>query len=187
MARKKVAAEPVLKRWAEVNEALVEVKALSARQAGEQAELDKEITAIRQGYEKILAERKARILRLEKDVQEYCELHKTEMEAEEKKRSRQLPGGVVGFRRSVELAALAKRTWKDVLAIVKAAGKRAERFIRTKEEINKDAVRAANLSAEKLEALGMRIREKDTFFYELELDETAATVPIDGQTAKKAG
>jgi len=187
MARKKVAAEPVLKSWKHVDEALGEIRAVQGELATDQAALDAEVAQVQEPYKAGMADRQARVLRLEKDVEEYTTAHQAELEASEKRRSKRLPHGTVGFRRSTELATKSGTKWGDVIAALKAGGKRLAGFIRVTEAINKDAVRDAKLPEKKLAALGMRMKPKDTFGYDLNTDETAATVPAEPAARKEAG
>ena len=186
MARKKVAAEPVLKSWAQVDEALNEIDRARLVLSCDQGELDRMINDARARYTARMDPAAAKLKRLEKDVQEYVTAHKGELETEEKKRSRDLPNGTVGFRRSTELATKPGLTWKGVLDILVEAGRRAKKYIRTKAEVNKEAVHAAKLDEAQLGVLGMRMQDKDTFYYELAADRTAETIPVD-ESVRKAG
>jgi len=186
MARKKVDAEPVLKSWTEVDDALRTVAKLMREQLAEQAELDQQIEAIRTRFEPGMADRKGKLLRIEKDLQEYTEQHKEDLETSEGKRSKTMPHGTVGFRRSTELTTLPKVTWKQVVERIEEKGRKWLKLLRVKKEVAKDVVRQVDLKAEELEGLGMRFRDKDTFGYELNTDETAATIPVD-ESVRKAG
>jgi len=190
MGRKKVDAEPVLKGWHEVDGALHEIDRLRIELDSDQAELDRAINEARARFAGRMDPNAAKLKRLEKDVQECATAHRAELHAEEKKRSKPLPNGTVGFRRSTELATKPGLTWKGVLDTLVEAGRKAKKFIRTKLEPDKDAIRAAKLTDDQLAEYGMRMREKDTFYYELAADRTAATIPVDGaqaQAARKAG
>jgi len=187
MARKKVTAEPVLRDWAEVDEALGAIAQLQREQSDEQTELDGEIARLREAYKPDMTTREARILRMEKDVEEYTVAHQTELEATERKRSKRLTNGTVGFRRSRELATTSGLKWGDVVGIIQKAGKRLAHMVRVSVAVNKVAVADADLADRKLRALGMRWREKDAFGYDLITDQTAATVPAEPAARKEAG
>lgn len=90
------------------------------------------------------------------------------------KKSKVLKHGEVNFR--VHPPSVAKNrgvTWAAVLDLVKASKKWAKKFIRTKEEINKDAIIAASnndeIKAAELTAMGMSIEQKETFGYKPKL------------------
>ncbi len=90
------------------------------------------------------------------------------------KKSKGLKHGEVNFR--VHPPAVAKNrgvTWSAVLDLVKASKKWAKKFIRTKEEINKDAIIAAHsagdIDGNELNTMGMAVTQKETFGYKTKL------------------
>ena len=85
------------------------------------------------------------------------------------KKSVTLTFGSFGFRASSTLKTLRKFTWERVLNLVKD---RELACVRTKEEVDKEALRA--LDAETLAAVGCKLVEEDTFFYELADTELAS-------------
>ena len=78
------------------------------------------------------------------------------------KKSLDLNFGVLGFRASTALKTIKKFTWERVLGIIKEKGLPC---IRIKEEVDKEALRA--LGEDQLTALGCRLVQEDSFFYEL--------------------
>jgi len=191
MARRKVAAEPVLKSWAEVDEALAEVRTLSVEQATAQATLDAALAEVQAKHQDSIQARAARIARLEKDLEEYTTAHKNELETTEGRRSKRLPNGTVGFRRSTAVGTRSKWTWAKVTEAIQGAGKRFAAFLRIKHEPDKEALGKALADGTLTEAgakrIGVELKQKDTFGYDPNADDTAATVPIDGAKAKAAG
>lgn len=162
MATKKVTAEPILKNWDEVDATLLELQTIDGRVGTVEATVNAEINSWKERLAEETREDLARKARLEKDLKEYAEYHKDAMG---NKRSRELNHGIVGFRRSTELAALAKLAWGQVVAKLKELGRLS--FIRVKDEIDKEAIRAANLPEAELAICGMRMVDKDTFYYDL--------------------
>jgi len=187
MGRKRVQAEPVLGNWSEVDAALAEIRRLEDEQAAHTATLEEELQDLRGQYEPDMATRKARIVRLEKDIEEFCQANKQDLEQSERKRSKTLPNGIVGFRRATELATTNRVTWGDVVQRLQEAGRKWVKLLRVKATVNKEAVRDADLPAETMERFGMRWREKDSFSYEVSREALAETVPIDGQAKRAAG
>jgi phage host-nuclease inhibitor protein Gam len=87
-----------------------------------------------------------------------------------KSRSQSLTFGVIGFRRSSEVKPKGRGTLANLLEKVKAlaTGEKDDPFtgaIRLKEELNRDVMRT--WPEERLAAVGARIAEKDSFYYEL--------------------
>ena len=78
------------------------------------------------------------------------------------KKSVALTFGSFGFRTSSTLKTLRKFTWERVLNLVKD---RELACVRTKEEVDKEALRA--LDADTLAAVGCKLVEEEGFFYEL--------------------
>ena len=78
------------------------------------------------------------------------------------RKSVSLTFGNFGFRASSTLKTLRKFTWERVLNLVKDRGLAC---VRTKEEVDKDALRA--LDADTLAAVGCKLVEEDAFYYEL--------------------
>jgi phage host-nuclease inhibitor protein Gam len=161
MPKQKVTAEPVLKSYYEVDDALLEIAQIDGRVARSEALVNEQIQAWKDQLVDETDDDLARKERLAKDLQEFCEFHKDEFTG---KRSRELNHGTVGFRLSTALAALGKHTWASVLDLLKAAQRTS--FIRVKEEIDKEAVRSADLPADELAAIGMQMKEKDEFYFE---------------------
>lgn len=91
-----------------------------------------------------------------------------------KTRSQALNFGTIGFRRSAEVKPKSKHTWGSILERIKTlmTGEDGDPFkvaVRLKEEVNRDVLK--EWPAERLETVGARIAEKDTFYYELKAEE----------------
>lgn len=203
MARRKVAPTPVLKDREAVDRALATLRVLDREQTRDQAGLDQEVEALQVRYRERMDGRAAGIKRVEKDLKEWAEAHKKNLEVTEKKRSVCLPNGVVGFHRSKELGRRTGYTWGKVSealqrvarwpsvvkAIEAAAGKFAP-YLRVKVEPDKEALKKDILGGKLTERdaarLGVKVNDKDTFYFDVTTDETAATIPVDG-AARRAG
>ena len=169
MPRIKVAAEPVLHDWNEVDIDLRQIATLKAEIDRDQAELDREIAVVKGRFEPAIVQASAKIKRAEKDIEEFAEAHRAELEQQEGRRSKVLNWGLVSFRRSKVLEALTGLKLADVVDRLERF--KAEKFLRIKKEVNKEAVKTAldagDLPESKLERFGLRLVEKDTFGYEL--------------------
>jgi phage host-nuclease inhibitor protein Gam len=161
MARQKVIAEPVYRSWDEVDQCLREIDEIDGRVSVQEAAVNEQIAAWREQLATATAEDLSRKARLEKDLKEFAEHHKDEFA---KARSRKLNHGVVGFRKSSELATIAKTKWEQVVALLQKAG--LTNYINTKTTVNKEVVKAAGLPDSTLELYGMKLEDKDVFYYE---------------------
>ena len=173
VARRKVTPEPVLKDWSQVDEALKEIAEQRDALAVLEAQLNERMAAVRAESEARMLPLSQRQKRLEKDVQEFTETHKADLEQQEGKRSKALNWGAVGFRRSRVLTTVKGWTWKSVAEALRAA--RARKFLRVKRDVDKDAVKKAvadgGMPIKKLAQFGMAVQDRDTFGYELKSDE----------------
>ena len=99
MARKKLHREPVLKDWAEVNDALRSIHEYEHALTEMGVDMSRRIDAVKAEYTKSAEPLQKRVKQLETDVQEYVEAHREDMAG----KSRQLTFGRVGFRQSTRL------------------------------------------------------------------------------------
>jgi phage host-nuclease inhibitor protein Gam len=82
-----------------------------------------------------------------------------------KAKSLKLAGGRIGFRDKPEsLKAVGKGGWKAAVERVKRVLGAA--FVRTEEEVDRDAIKAAKLGPEKLRTAGLKLEGGETFFVE---------------------
>lgn len=101
--------------------------------------------------------------RLEQALALFGERHKDTFFSKE--RSRALRFGTIGFRASTKAALLNRQwSWERVLKALKE--KAFSGCIRVKEEVDKDALRA--LKPQELEAVGVKLKQDDGFYYELQ-------------------
>lgn len=89
----------------------------------------------------------------------------------EKKRSMETPFGTIGFRLGTpKLKNIKGFTWASVLTLCE---KVMPKFVRTKNELNKEAILAdKELSEKDLKGIGVEIVQDDTFFIDLKSEET---------------
>lgn len=105
----------------------------------------------------------------------YYRANRAELEKKGKNKFITLQFGKAGIRRGAPSIALLK-SWKldAVIQALKDAGWAA--FIRQREELDKPAVKKANLNTEQLAEFGLRIRQRDEFWFETFPQATAVTV-----------
>jgi phage host-nuclease inhibitor protein Gam len=119
------------------------VDALKVKAAAEIAPLSQEVEA------------------LEQALARFGEANKDTLFA--KIKSRALAFGEIGFRASTKAVLLNRKwTWERVLKALKES---ALGCVRTKEEVDKDALRG--LKPEELETVGVKLQKDDGFYYEL--------------------
>ena len=149
MARKKLHREPVLKDWAEVNDALRSIHEYEHALTEMGVDMSRRIDAVKAEYTKSAEPLQKRVKQLETDVQEYVEAHREDMAG----KSRQLTFGRVGFRQSTRL----------ILANALLAMGRRE-LVKTEQKLDKEALKQQ--PEEVLEAVGAYLKTTDEFFYD---------------------
>jgi phage host-nuclease inhibitor protein Gam len=162
----------MFRNWEDFNKALRRVALIDLRVA----EADqKRQTAILE-ITKIFEQQTAVALKDRADVIEQLEIfyraHRKEVEAEGR-RSMEFTYGKAGMRKGAPKLTLRKRwNWekvKDALRLAFADG----RFLRVKEDVDKEAVKAAALPEEQLAELGLRIVQEEEFWFETYPDRAA--------------
>lgn len=153
-------AEGVLRRLAELRMQVRQATAeYNEREQARRAQLTAEITP-----------KNDQIESLELGLREFVLVHRSEFE---KTKHRVLTHGIVGFRTDPpSIKQIKGFTVNAVLKLVKAS-KWAWRFVRTKEEINKEEVLAAlqakDVTPDDLAPLGLQRVQEEQFYYELKL------------------
>jgi phage host-nuclease inhibitor protein Gam len=161
----------VIASRAEAETVLGEIAAGTAQLNALRAGLDQEITAARQRYEQ-------RIDALQKQNEQKSGLLQQWAEGSpesfpEGRKSIELLHGRIGFRTSTPaLKTVAGWTFKRALEVIDRL------FVRTKEELDKEAVLAAyargDLSDSELKRVGLRVAQEESFFVEPKLEEVDA-------------
>ena len=155
-ARQKVVAEPVLKSWGDVDQALAEIGEVDKKIEREADKATRKAAAIQEALAvetQVLASRR---LRLVKDIQEYAGEEKEKLVGTTKK----LAHGSLGFRKSTKI--LLKNAAK---AIEKLKALNLLNCIRVKETVNKDALRECDDNV--LADLGAKKKVEYTFWFEV--------------------
>lgn len=134
------------------------------------AEIDKETSdynaqeqELRKLFEQGIAERKAQQQMYEKEIELFCKENKDEFDD---KRTKDLVHGTVRFEKTKPAVTFLTGVQEEG-ALNLLIKHDAEEFVRTKQEINKDAIKAAystgKLDADELATYGMQITQKDKF------------------------
>jgi phage host-nuclease inhibitor protein Gam len=116
-------------------------------------------------YKDATATRLAARVALVKDLEKFYRANRREAEAGGKK-SKEMNFGRAGIRaKAATLKLLRGFKWADVIGAIKENYTQWEQFIRTKESVNKDAVKRS-MKPEELDSLGMSLKSGEEFFIE---------------------
>lgn len=169
MARKKPKLNLIqLDTYEEVDALLKRIAAAEREEAAIVAALNEQIDTLKGDAESKLTPLRATRSLLEQSIEAFAAERK-ETDFPDRKRSRTLRFGVIGYRRSTELTTKKGTKVADVIEACKKLFKGAG--VRTKEEWDKDTCRT--WPTEKLDQIGAEFRDKDTFFYELAEEKAA--------------
>lgn len=140
------------------------------------AQLDQELTAVRQKYEGRIDGFTKQIEQKSGLLQQWAESAPEEFGA---KKSIDFLHGRIGFRTgNPALKTLSGWTFKRVLEVIDRT------FVRTKEELDKELVLASHARGELddkgLRGVGLRVVQDEAFFVEPKLEETAGKVVVAG-------
>jgi len=179
---------PEIKSFDDVDKALLLIGRAEAVRTKEEAMMNKKIQNITEEYKEKVKDELALVADLELAIQDWCSKNKREFEVD--KRTIELFHGSVGFRTNPPKVLQLSNKFKvatTIEFIKKLWGKQKDLFIRTKEEINKEAILGAYVTKEKskelkeadlkskltdeaLASVGLRIEQDDTFKYEIKWD-----------------
>jgi phage host-nuclease inhibitor protein Gam len=166
---------PALKSRAEAEAVLGEVRALTISRNATQAKREKELQAVDDRYAGQLDE-------LAQTMDEKVELLRGWAEGNPSefggKKSLDLTHGLMGWRiGQPTLKTLSGFTWDRVLEKIRTVFAEPAEFIRTKHEVDKQALLAQRdtIPAENLKAIGVRVVQDEPFFVEPKLDEPEPT------------
>ena len=143
----------------QVNEAIAEIGRHQRERERIQADMNDRMAAIKAEHDAAAKPLGARINELAKGVQLWCEANRTALTREGKVKFHEFATGVVKWRLTPWSVAVSKVA--DVLALLKAKGL-GDAYIRTKEEIDKEALLAARetLDADPIKGITFKQREE---------------------------
>lgn len=145
----------------EANTVLAQIGALKRQVEQINNQLGDDIDRLKADAEAKAAPLLSRLACLENGLLAYAEYNKDSLFSD--RRSKELTFGLLGYRRSTEIAALPRHTMAMVLGKLEELGFAAA--IRISKAVNKDELRT--WPDERLELVGARRVEKDTFWYEV--------------------
>ena len=143
----------------QVNEAIAEIGRCQRERERIQAQMNDRMANIKLIHEAAAKPHADRIRELAKGVQLWCEANRAALTRDGKVKFHEFATGVVKWRLTPWSVALNKVD--EVLALIKAKG-RKEDFIRTKEEVNKEALLDAReaLASDPIKGIAFKQREE---------------------------
>ncbi len=152
-------------------DAIAQIGQSQREQARIEAAMNDELSAIKQRYEEAATPFKKQIGDLTAGVQTWCEANRAVLTDGNKTKTVNLSSGVVKWRLTPPSVKVGRGMTAAVLAAIRLAGL-ADLFIRTTEELNKEAVLAA---PEKVAGVGgLTIHQAEEFVIEPYAEEIAA-------------
>jgi len=150
--------------WQQADEKLKDLGVLIHTIAAAEADAKEAIDRIKDQLKKSTVPAAAQIEVLTASLQAFCAAHAEDFGGA---KSRKLQFGTVGWRSSTAIKIANAKDTVDQIKVV--FGKKAETYLRIKEEPDKDSL--AKLTDEQLDAVGCRREKRDVFFAEPELIE----------------
>lgn len=156
--------QTTLGSWSEVDSSLKAIAVIVSKIKKDEAQWNEERLKLQNKYTPVLDRYNAEKIGLERDIQLFCESQK---DIFSESRSRALNYGTVGFRLgNGALKTLKGITWEAAKSLIKSSKKWREKFLRIKEDIDKNAIITAGLKKEELAKIGVYIHQEDSFYYE---------------------
>ena len=163
---------PTIHSFDECDGTILKIADCEQELAKAEAEMNEKIQVVRDEYERKTNVTRAMRDGLKSEVERFCIVNKDTFE---KSRRKNFIHGIVGFRSTPPKTALLNRKykWETVLELLKKLN--LVKYVRTKEEIDKDAILASYASKEiddqKLAAVGLKIDQDEKFFIDIKWEE----------------
>lgn len=152
-----------LKSWSEVDQLLKAIASIESKKMQEESAMNDKILRANQDHMPTLDKLNAEKLGYERDIQLYCDGQKDEFKDA---RSKTLNYGVVGFRKGTgALKTLKGFTWEAVKKVIEAS-KKYSAYIKTKTDIDKNAILSSDMKPDQMAKLGVQVVQEDSFYYE---------------------
>lgn len=162
MAKTKTTQRSTLTTWQDVDNSLREIAEASTTVKKSEAEMNRLTLEIQNRFEQETRETRDKIIAHEKQIELFCIEHRDEFVAS---KTKELNFGLVSFRMSPpKLTLLRGFTWESVLGLLKKLD--MLQFVRTKEEVDRDAIKEQLSEANELAQIGLHLDQKEHFYYE---------------------
>ena len=162
---------PAIKTREEMERLVGEICALTIKHDDLKISMDTHLTEVRERYEKMFAEIQPALDAKMALAQDWAEAHPSEFG---KGKSVEMVHGVVGWRTGTpKLKTLSGWTWDRVMEALKSIPKFAARYIRRKDEVNKEGLLADReaLRPEDLRTIGVKVVQEEAFFIQPKREE----------------
>lgn len=160
-----------LKNFDDVADALVELGKRETVIAKKEADMNKKLQEVKDKFMGETLTERTEADFIKQKVEEFCLVNKAEFQ---KVRSKDFAHGVIGYRNNPPKVTMLNRKYniKTVLELLKRIFKGD--YIRSKEEIDKEAILASYSTGEvndaKLASVGLKIDQDETFFIDIKWD-----------------
>ena len=156
--------QSTIKDWQEADTNLKAIGNIDQAIKKLESEMNLKITAIQEKYQPDIDKYNEEKIGLERNLQLFCEEKRDEFDD---KKSKELSFGIVSFRNSTPaLKTLKGYTWEAVKNVVSKTKKYAAKFIKTKTDLNKQAILNAGLKESELAKIGCVVTQEENFYYE---------------------
>ena len=153
-----------IKDWGEADNTLKYIGIIEQKIKILSGKMNEQITKIQEQYSPEISKFEQEKLGLERDLQLYCESKRDEFD---EKKTRELSFGSVSFRLSTpSLKQMKGYTWESIKNIISKSKKYADKFLRIKTDIDKNAILQTELSEKELASIGCMIEQKENFYYQ---------------------
>lgn len=158
-----------IENFEDVEKSILELSKHESFIAKEEARMNEKIQKIKDEFEEKTKESRAAKNLVEGEIQAFCTLNKKEFE---KTRTKKLIHGLIGFRFNPPKVLQLNRKYsvQTSIELIKKIFK--SKYIRSKEEINKDEILIGydkkELDDQKLAAIGLKIDQSETFFIKID-------------------
>ena len=155
--------------YEEADKKLLELSKYESFIAKKEADMNSKMQAVKEKFETETADARAQKQLIETDIQVFCSMNKTDFL---KQRAKKLLHGIIGFRTNPPKVIQLNKKFTVKTSIELAKKIFDEKYIRFKEEINKDAIltdySSGALTDDKLAGVGLRVDQDETFFCEVD-------------------
>lgn len=164
--------KPSIETTADLEITIDEVARLEVSLRAREARRDKAIQLVRNEHDGPVEDIKKRIKALTKLAETYCLARRSEV-FPGKNKSASSALAKFGFKDGNPTLALLNRkwTWDMVLTTLKSID--PIKFVRTKEEVDKDTLKASKLTDAELAAIGLRLDSTERFYIDSKADDAA--------------
>lgn len=156
----------------DADDLLLELGNITAKLAEEEADMNRIEQEARGRFKKRTENALLRKAQIEKIIEQFCIVNKHEFE---KQRKKELTHGTIGFQTNPSKVVFLNRKYNENTVIDLLKKLRLGKFVRVKEQIDKESIIATYLGKEiddpKLASVGLRIDQGETFICEPKWEE----------------